>query len=109
MPSSLVKGFSRDDPKDGASAVPAGEARNLAPGRSRASSPPALTTGAQGALLKRQRMVRVTPASSCWREARPGLESRRSVAKTKTAVERREASGPSHGPLPRPLARLQEI
>src|ERR1700745_2901060 len=47
-------------------------------------------------------MVRVTPASSYWREALPGLESRRSVDKTKTAVERREASGPSHGPLPRP-------
>ncbi len=68
--------------------------------------PSGTTTGARGAPLKRDRMMRVTPASTPSREARPGLSwSVRSLWQAPRWSAGRRAA-PDIGPLPRPK-RLQ--
>ena len=85
-----MKGVSRDDPKDGARAVPAGEARNFAPGRLRASTRPALRPACEVlAALAPGRVLPFAPGNS--RKRGPGL-SQGVTALASAAVERREAS-----------------
>src|SRR5271166_908395 len=86
----LMNGVSRDDPETEARAVPAGEARNFAPGRLRASYRPAL--GSVCEVLAALAPGRVLPfAPGNFRKRGPGL-SRRATALVSAAVERREAS-----------------
>jgi hypothetical protein len=104
----LMKGVSRNDPKDGARAVPAGKARNFALGRLRASTRPALRLACEVlAALAPGRVLPFAPGNS--RKRGPGL-SRRVTALASAAVERREASALAHSALPRlRTVRLQDI
>src|SRR5262249_45733635 len=99
----LMKGVSRDDPKNGARAVPAGEARNFAPGRLRASYRPALRPAREVlAALAPGRVLPFAPGNS--RKRGPEL-SQEVKALVSAAVGRGEASGLAHSALPHPPMR----
>jgi hypothetical protein len=106
-PSALMKGVSRDDPTNGARAVPAGEARNFAPGRLRASSRPTLRSVCEVlAALAPGRVLPFAPGNS--RKRGPELsQSLRAFGERRGGAPRGERS--PLGSLPRPPARLQDI